>query len=234
LISQELINQSGNMSRHVGAQVQNLRLLEERRDLIIDAAIRVFREKGFHVATTRDVATAAGVTQSNLYNYIRSKDDILYMVCDHLVSLYSEAVEDVVARVGDPHSRLVESVRAVISVMCEHKEELVLLYNDAHSLQKDDRRLVLSMISGFIKLFQDLIVDYEAAYGPTRLGSRRLAANLLSFVPAVMALRSWDLSGHVDSAEARQDLLDFILGGLGVPPVPPCRKDPAAPRSGPP
>lgn len=221
------------MPRYVEAQVQNHQLVEERRDLIIGAAIRVFREKGFNVATTRDVATAAGVTQSNLYNYVRSKDDILYMVCDHLVGLYLGAVDGVSGKFEDPHARLVESVRAVIAVMCSHKQELVLLYNEAHSLQKDDRRLVLSMISGFIALFQGLIVDYEASYGPTRLGNKRLAANLLSFVPAVMALRSWDLSGHVDKADAEQGLLDFILGGLGIPPLAPPRKTPADPPSGP-
>jgi len=223
------------MSRQVTAHVQNGKLVEERRDLIVSAAIRVFRSKGFHVATTRDVAVAAGVTQSNLYNYVRSKDDILYMVCDRLVGLYQDAVEDASSRFSDPHSQLVESVRAIIALMCSHKDELVLLYNDAHSLQKGDRRLILTMISKFIKRFQDLIVAYEEACGPTRLGNKRLSANLLSFVPAVVALRSWDLSMHVERAEIEQGILEFVLGGLGVPLLP--RPSPGAdgrPAHGPP
>jgi hypothetical protein len=111
----------------------------------------------------------------------------------------------------------VEAARSVIQVMCLHKEELVLLYNNAHLLQKDDRRLIQSMISNFIERFQDLVVAYEKQLGPTRLANKRLSANLLSFVPAVAALRSWDLVAHVGSEELQEGLLEFVLAGVGVP-----------------
>lgn len=205
------------MPRQITSQVQNSRLVEERRELIIAAAVKVFRRNGFHAATTHDIATAAGVTQSNLYNYIGSKDDILYMVCDRLFGRYGKAVEEVCTRHEDPHTRLVEAARSVIQVMCLHKEELVLLYNNAHLLQKDDRRLIQSMISNFIERFQDLVVAYEAQFGPTRLANKRLSANLLSFVPAVAALRSWDLVAHVAPEELEDGLLEFVLAGVGVP-----------------
>lgn len=202
--------------RPVGSQVQNGRLVAERRDLIVAAALKVFRQKGFHVATTKDVAAAAGITQSNLYNYISSKDDILYLVCEHLVGLYHAAMDGAAARFNDPHARLAESLRAIISLMCSHKEELVLLYNDAHALAKNDRRLIITVIAKFIKRFEDLIISYEAAYGPIRLINKRLAANLLSFVPAVVALRSWDLAQHVDPAEVESGIFEFVLAGLGI------------------
>ena len=51
------------MSRKIVTQVQNSKLVEERRNLIIGAAIQVFRRKGYHVATTKDVALAAGVAK---------------------------------------------------------------------------------------------------------------------------------------------------------------------------
>lgn len=204
------------MSRRIATQVQNSKLVEERRNLIVGAAIQVFRRKGYHVATTKDVAVAAGVTQSNLYNYISSKDDILYMVCERLVGLYTTAVAEASARFTDPRDQLVESLRAIIGVMISHREELVLLYNDAHSLKKDDRRLVLAMIARFIGQFEDLIRNYEAACGATRVVNRRLGANLLSFVPAVVALRHWDLAPHLAKSDVEQEILAFLLAGLGV------------------
>jgi len=221
------------MPRQITSQVQNSRLVEERRELIIAAAVKVFRRNGFHAATTHDIATAAGVTQSNLYNYIGSKDDILYMVCDRLFGRYGKAVEEVCARHEDPHTRLVEAARSVIQVMCLHKEELVLLYNNAHLLQKDDRRLIQSMISNFIERFQDLVVSYEAQFGPTRLANKRLSANLLSFVPAVVALRSWDLVAHVGPEELEDGLLEFVLAGVGVPNLRPKKVEAARTRAPP-
>jgi AcrR family transcriptional regulator len=206
------------MARAIPAQVQNEKLVEERREAIIAAAIRVFRDKGFHVATTRDVAIAAGVTQSNLYNYVKTKDDILYLVCEHLIGLYTRGLDQATATHQDPYLRLVEGLRAAIAVMSKHKDELQLLYHEAHSLPKRDRRLVLGTISRFIERFQDLLVAYESRYGATRLGDRRLAANLLSFVPAVVALRAWDLAKHAKQAELERGILDFVLAGLGVSP----------------
>ncbi|HTV71245.1 MAG TPA: TetR/AcrR family transcriptional regulator [Rhizobiaceae bacterium] len=204
------------MQRTIGAQIQDEQLVSERRQKIILAAIKVFREKGFHQATTKDVAVAAGTTQSNLYNYVRTKDDILYLVCEHLVGLYDEGVEQVVANFEDPYDRLVHAVRAVTKVMYTHREELLLLYNETHALEKPDRRLILKAVSRFTSRFQDLLVAYEAAFGQTRIANKRVAANLLSFVPALVALRGWDLSLHATRDEVENGIFDFIIGGLGI------------------
>ena len=203
------------MARRVHAQVQNTELVQQRRHQIIKAAIAVFRRKGFHVATTGDVAEEADVTQSNLYNYIRSKGDILYLVCSHLMQLYGEAVDEAVALHEDPYDRLVEALRAIVRVMAGHREEVQLLYNETHALEKRDRKLVLATISQLIDRFQDLISSYEAKHGEIQAPNKRLAANLLSFVPAILALRAWDL--HESTPDMERGIVEFLLKGLGIP-----------------
>lgn len=204
------------MQRAISAQVQDTERVNETRERIIRAAIVVFRRKGFHAATTRSIANEAGVTQSNIYNYVRSKDDILYLVCEHLVGLYSASVEEVMRSQADPYERLIGALKAIMAVMFNHREELVLLYNEVHALDKPDRKLVLKAVARFIRQFQQLVEDYAAAGGPLRIGNTRIAANLLSFVPAIVALRWWDLSLHSDRPEAEQAIFDFILAGLGI------------------
>jgi len=216
-----LINQShikGDVSpREISAQVQSADLVTDRRERIIKAAITVFRRDGFHVATTREIAEEAGITQSNIYNYVKSKGDILYLACEHLASLYHHSLDGALARSDDPYERIVEGLRAVIEVMFEHKDELQLLYNETHSLERPDRKLILNSVSRFIRRFQDLIEDYSKTGGPIRVGNRRLAANLISFVPATLALRWWDLAGSATREEAERGIFEFILGGLGIP-----------------
>lgn len=205
------------VQRAIDAQVQDVDLVNERRERIIQAAIVVFRRKGFHGATTRCMAEEAGVTQSNIYNYVRSKGDILYLVCEHLVGLYTTNVDKVLKRHDDPYERLVEALRTIMDVMFTHRDELVLLYNEVHALDKPDRKLVLKAVARFIQQFQNLLDAYVAAGGTLRLSSRRLGANLLSFVPAIVALRWWDLSRFLDRDEAEQAIFEFILAGLGIP-----------------
>jgi AcrR family transcriptional regulator len=50
---------------------------EDRREQIIDAAMRVFAQKGFARATNRDVAREAGITTGLIYYYFASKEDLL-------------------------------------------------------------------------------------------------------------------------------------------------------------
>jgi AcrR family transcriptional regulator len=50
---------------------------EDRREQIIDAAMRVFAQKGFARASNRDVAREAGITTGLIYYYFESKEDLL-------------------------------------------------------------------------------------------------------------------------------------------------------------
>jgi AcrR family transcriptional regulator len=52
-------------------------LIEARHKQILDAAASMFAEKGFHRATTRDIANRAGVAEGTIYNYFDSKNDLL-------------------------------------------------------------------------------------------------------------------------------------------------------------
>ena len=52
-----------------------------RAPQIIDAAARVFAERGFHGATTQDIANVLGIRQASLYYYFSSKEAALELVC---------------------------------------------------------------------------------------------------------------------------------------------------------
>ncbi|MCW8085565.1 TetR/AcrR family transcriptional regulator [Sabulicella glaciei] len=92
--------------RKIAAQVKDAELVSERHAHIAKAAVRVSRERGFHNATIRDVAIEAGLSQGSLYNYVRSKDDILYLVHQDLTSGYARDVEAAIAGLTEPRARL--------------------------------------------------------------------------------------------------------------------------------
>jgi AcrR family transcriptional regulator len=75
--------------------------VEARRAQIIDAAARVFAEKGFHRATTKEIASAAGVSEGTIYNYFDSKADLLIGIMARLAELEQLDVELTQALQGD-------------------------------------------------------------------------------------------------------------------------------------
>ncbi len=54
---------------------------DRRRDEVLDAAAAVFAEKGFHAATTRDIAGRVGLLPGSLYYYFESKEAAFVEVC---------------------------------------------------------------------------------------------------------------------------------------------------------
>jgi len=58
------------------------KVVEDRRDQIIDAAMQVFAQKGFTRATNKDIAREAGITSGLIYYYFDSKEDLLKTIIE--------------------------------------------------------------------------------------------------------------------------------------------------------
>ncbi|MDP3286549.1 MAG: TetR/AcrR family transcriptional regulator, partial [Desulfobacterales bacterium] len=85
-------------TKDIPTQVKNPDLVEKRRRQIAEAAVKLFIEKGFHKTSTRQIAKAAGVSIGSLYEYIASKEDILYLVCDSIHVEVEKRITDVMAK----------------------------------------------------------------------------------------------------------------------------------------
>lgn len=203
-------------SRPITAQVKNPERIQERRARIAQAAARVFRKKGFHTATIRDVADAAGLTQGTLYNYIRSKDDILYLVHQDLTARYIADVERAIAGLSDPRARLRAALAAFVRAMRERHADIALIYQETHALERASLHAVLAQTDAFIGLFADMI---EAARrdGMAMDGAPTLAADIVTFLPVMLSLRRWRLRDRIDGPAAEAELVAFLLRGLGCP-----------------
>jgi len=55
-------------------------LVQKRSAQILEAAARVFAQKGYHNATTKEIAAQAGVSEGTIYNYFQSKEDLLLSI----------------------------------------------------------------------------------------------------------------------------------------------------------
>jgi AcrR family transcriptional regulator len=62
-------------------------LIEARRNQILEAAVGVFADKGFHRATTKEIASAAGVSEGTIYNYFENKADLLISMITRLADM---------------------------------------------------------------------------------------------------------------------------------------------------
>jgi TetR/AcrR family transcriptional regulator, cholesterol catabolism regulator len=83
------------------------------RQQALDAAARLFRDKGYAATTMRDVAQRCGIRAASLYHHFSSKDEILTEVFDYGVRRVADAVRAAVERLPDS-ARSYDKVRAAV------------------------------------------------------------------------------------------------------------------------
>ena len=201
--------------RSVGTNTKDPDLIRDRREQLISAALEVFQEKGFHATTVRDIGRAAGLTQGTIYNYVRSKEDILFLVCDRVIAEYISSMEEAAAATGDPAARLREALRGVTRVMIEQSRAILLVYHESHNLDRRSLRSLLTRVQGWINQFEELIAD---ALGRDRLPKtkRGLFTNIVTFLPTLIALRRWSLPKDLTHDQYIDGLVEFMMKGLGL------------------
>jgi len=144
--------------REVQASVKDERLVQKRRDQMIKGAVALFKQKGFHRTTTREIANAAGFSIGTLYEYIRTKEDVLYLVCDSIYDHVSERLQqDLELKAGTTES-LRHGIANFFQVMDEMQEEILVMYQEVKSLSKDALPYVLKKEMEMTGMFESLLL----------------------------------------------------------------------------
>jgi AcrR family transcriptional regulator len=201
--------------RSVGTNTKDPDLIRDRREQLIRAALEVFQAKGFHATTVRDIGRAAGLTQGTIYNYVRSKEDILFLVCDRVIAEYISSMEQAVAATGDPTARLREALRGTTRVMIEQSSAILLVYHESHNLDRRSLRSLLTRVQGWINQFEELVTE---ALGRDHLPKtkRGLLTNIVTFLPTLIALRAWSLPKDLTHDQYTDGLVEFMMRGLNL------------------
>jgi AcrR family transcriptional regulator len=94
--------------------VEQIRQEPDARSRLMAAAVDSFAAKGFHGTTTRDIASAAGMSPAALYVHHRSKEELLHRISRDGHDRTLALVQDAVASSDDPREQLLALVRAFV------------------------------------------------------------------------------------------------------------------------
>ncbi len=198
----------------VKTRIKNPRLIDLRRKQIIEGAMRVFSAKGFHGATVREIAEEAGLTMGSLYNYINSKEDIVYIVYDYITGILRHAVNEAISDISNPKERLKAALRQNLTSIYQHQDIIMFIYKASTYLDRESLHEVLARETEYIELFENLLRGYFEGekVDENRL---RLAADLLTYIPVIMTFRRWSLRRRYVSMETvMKEILNFVLHGI--------------------
>jgi AcrR family transcriptional regulator len=201
--------------KEVPTLVKNLDLVERRRRQIVDAAVELFIEKGFHKTTTRQIASAAGFSIGSLYEYVKSKEDILYLVCDAIHDEMIRSVTEALKRAKEARNALAEAIREYFLVCHRMSDHILLIYQETQSLPSQWRQKVLENEVRITGLFVDILARLIASGDLPEMSDKtiELAAHNIAVLGHMWTFRRWFLARHY-SIEDYIDIQTSLLLGL--------------------
>jgi AcrR family transcriptional regulator len=190
------------LSMQVKARVKDKHLIDEKRRQIIEGAIKVLNKKGFHKATVREIAQEAKIGLGSVYDYVNSKDDILYLFFENYVNTFFDKVKSRASQITDPLLRLEVTFQAFVEAAMELEDQVMLSYTQARYVKKNYLKVILRKESEIVEHFRKIIS--ELGEGP--FGSF-LEANFLVYSGVFGVLRRWILRPRNDQKE----IIEFLV-----------------------
>ncbi|MFI0843339.1 TetR family transcriptional regulator C-terminal domain-containing protein [Mesorhizobium sp. IMUNJ 23232] len=126
------------------------RIQQEKRELILEAALEVFSAHGFRGATVDQIAEAAGMSKPNLLYYFRSKEDIHVTLMRRLLDTWLAPLREL-DDIGDPMTELRSYIRRKLEMARDFPRESRLFANEI--LQGAPR--IMPILSGEMKALVD-------------------------------------------------------------------------------
>ncbi|TGL57690.1 TetR/AcrR family transcriptional regulator [Leptospira sarikeiensis] len=104
-------------------QKANSQVYEDRRTAILEAAIEVFANLGYHKVTTADVSKVAGISQPYIYRFFETKEalflEVIQLIYDRVYAAF-EKIE------GSPENLMSELIQAYEDLMKKYPNEILL------------------------------------------------------------------------------------------------------------
>ena len=130
---------------------------QKRQRELLDAAAEVFAQKGYHGATTTDIAERLGITQGNLYYYFKSKDDALTQVCSGGTEGYLARLREVVASPANGPDKLKAAIKAHIDPVTTIPAYVLTFQREKRYLSGPAKKGLHALTDEYDQLFQSLL-----------------------------------------------------------------------------
>jgi len=187
-----------------------------REPQMLDAAVAVFAERGYHGASMDEIAAGAGVTKPMVYSYFGSKED-LYLACiDHAGTRLMEAVDEAGTEERDPERQLWLRLLAFFRFVGEHRHEWRVLGREAAATGGPASEQVARARRRVVQLVGRQIELNARARGAEVVPGGEPEILAQAMVGAGESLADWWLDHPEETAEAMAGrLMNVLWMGLG-------------------
>ena len=201
-------------ARHEFVAAGGKRKTHGRSPEIIDAAARVFAERGFYGASTQDIADVLGIRQASLYYYLPSKEAALEIVCTRGVDDFHKAAKAIAAGPGTAREKLTSLIRAHITPILDRRDFVKVFLTQRQFLPDKRRRRIGKVGREIEQLFETVLREgMRSGEFSSRINPRLITLAVLGMANAVVL---WYGKEAFSIEQVGNEFSDLILRGIGT------------------
>lgn len=200
----------------VVTHIKNQELVKERRRQIVDAAVKLFIKNGYHKTTTRALAKETGLSIGSLYEYVSTKDDVLYLVCIAIHTEVEQGVQEALARPTVGKAALAEVIREFFLVCDRMSDHVLLMYQVTHFLPLKWQEKVLEAELRITNLFIEAMRELRQLGKLPQLDDDtiNLIGHNISVIGHIWAFRRWYFAKNFTIEQYIEQQTKFIMSFL--------------------
>lgn len=199
-------------------------IIEEKKVVIEDAAKELFIKQGFHATPMREIARRAEVSLGNLYNYYRTKEEILESIIEKYLLVIDDKLREIFDLIDEPFEpgSLLRMSRAVGEVVDRHHDFWLLMYIDVLEFQnRHFRKMFEGLAINFRRRF-DAEFEEAKARGdlhPSVDPAVAFTAAYMQFFNYFLVEKLFGGNSHfgIDDDEVMQSLTEIFCRGVASP-----------------
>ena len=190
---------------------------EEKRRVILDAAVRVFAQKGYHTSRVGDIAEEAGIAHGLLYHYFSSKEEVLETVFRETWGILLATVNGV-EETGEPAREQLRKVAAIVLRAWHRQPDLIRVLVMEVTRSPHIQREIDEIQQAFAAL--ERIVRRGQEDGEFRIDVNPRLGGWIFYGALDELLTGWVLGQLPDSEEDIEEAIAAVVrvvaGGLAV------------------
>ncbi|MBN8837579.1 MAG: TetR family transcriptional regulator [Sphingobacteriia bacterium] len=183
-----------------------------RKEVIIEKAAALFKEKGFKAASMRELADIVGVEAASLYNHIKSKNELLNIICFDVANRYMHKLDEIEAEKTTSIAKIEKLLRYHIEGMLNHFDEVYVSDREWKHLDNPYLSNLQTQRRAYRKRFAALIEE-----GIRRKEIKKIDAPtaVLIMLHAISGIESWHRSKQkISGKELEENMVTIMIDGL--------------------
>lgn len=185
----------------------------DKRQLVLEAAIRVFSERGYRGTSMWDLARAVGLSKPALYHYVSSKEALLVELYEGVTASGVESAQAMLARDIAPADAIRQLLVERIEFTCDNRKLLQIFFEEEAEIPPDLTREMRRQR----RRYEDALI--ELLNRGVKNGTMHFETTPRIAVSALLGAAHWtykwfDPNGAKTSHEVGEEIADLLMNGL--------------------